>query len=356
MVLISLVVVVLGLGTLALLSRNVLQPQRLQPRASLGEPPAEPGRQEFVTFSAEAMHTAIQVTLPEREGAEAAAGAVFAACREVDAVMSEWKDTSPLAAVNREAGVRAVPVPGELRRVIHRGIEIGAATDGAFDITWAALWGLWDFKALWPMVLPATEVDSRWTLVDYRRIAVEDEAGTVGLPEAGMKIGLGGIAKGYAVDRAVEILRERGFENFMVLTGGQVMAHGIKHDRPWRIGIRDPRGRPDDYFAFVEIRDASVSTSGDYESYFEIEGVRYHHILDPRTGRPARGLRSATVLAREGILADALSTAFVVLGPEASLRVAAELGVEAVLVDDAGRVITTPGLGEALTVLHAPAP
>jgi len=310
---------------------------------------------DYTTFEDTVMATTIRVTLPEGPEASAAAATVFDIFRQVDARMSEWKDSSPLAAVNRAAGIAPVAVPEDLRRVIQRGIEIGDSTGGAFDLTWAALWGLWDFKSREPRVPADEAIASRVGMVDYRRVIVDDAAGTVFLEKTGMKIGLGGIAKGYALDRAATALRARGLTSFMILGGGQVWAEGSRRGKPWRVGIRDPRGPSDDFFAALPVEDVSLSTSGDYESYFIVGGRRYHHILDPATGRPARGLRSATVVSADATLADALSTAFMVLGVEKSLAVARNFGgVEAVLVDRNGGVHLTPGLEGRLLVRHPP--
>jgi thiamine biosynthesis lipoprotein len=308
----------------------------------------------YERLSAEVMTTRIDVIIP-REQAEHAK-VVFDTFARVDARMSEWKPTSPLAQVNAEAG-EPVAVPDDLRAVVRRGLRIGELTEGAFDITWAALWGLWDFNADAPRVPSDAELRHASALVDFRSVAVDDVAGTVRLPRAGMKIGLGGIAKGHALDRSAAALRERGVTSFTLSAGGQVYAAGRKGDRPWRVGIRDPRGGEDDFFAVLEVSDLSVSTSGDYERFFVADGVRYHHILDPRTGRPARGLRSATVVARDATLADALSTAVMVLGRDRGLAVVEGLiGVEAVVVDDAGRVATTSGLVGKLEIRHPPTP
>jgi thiamine biosynthesis lipoprotein len=326
-----------------------------------GVHPSEPGPDAgegaaFRTFEGEAMATTIRATLPAGPSAEASAEAVFDVFRRVDAEMSEWKETSPLSEVNRQAGGAPVAVPAELLDVVGRGLEIGDVTEGAFDVTWAALWGLWDFRAAEPEVPPAGEIAAGAALVDYRKVEVDETAGTLRLPEAGMKIGLGGIAKGYALERAAVVLRERGLTDFLLVSGGQVYAAGRRGDRPWRVGIRDPRGGPGDFFAQVDLTDGSLSTSGDYERYFIEDGVRYHHILDPATGRPARGLRSATVLAADAVLADALSTGIFVLGPERGLALAERLdGVEAVLVDDEGNAKATPGLQNRLEILHPPA-
>jgi thiamine biosynthesis lipoprotein len=346
--------VFLGAAIVALVGAGLVL-RRAPRRRSRGARTAA-GETRFITLTREVMAAPITVEVPEADGA-AAAEAVFAVFEEVDARMSEWKATSPLSAVNGAAGGAPVAVPRDLRAVIRRGIEIGALTDGAFDLTWAALWGLWDFRSSEPHVPDEDAIGRRVALVDYRRVEIDDEAGTVRLPEAGMMIGLGGIAKGYALDRAARALRERGVESFLISAAGQMMLGGTRDGRPWRVGIRDPRGDASDFFASLELTDVSVSTSGDYEQFFVAGGVRYHHLLDPRTGRPARGLRSATVVSADATLADALSTALVVLGRDEALALAERLdGVEAVLVDERAAVHVTSGLRDRLHLRHPPAP
>jgi thiamine biosynthesis lipoprotein len=158
-------------------------------------------------------------------------------------------------------------------------------------------------------------VKARLPLVDYRQVFVDRAAGTVRLGRAGMRLGLGGLAKGLALSLAGARLRQAGFASFALSAGGQVLAVGRKNARAWRIGVRDPRGAAADYFALVEIADQSVSTTGDYERFFEHEGKRYCHVLDPKTGWPAQLLRSATVVAPNPMRADALATALMVLWP-----------------------------------------
>ncbi|MHC4274314.1 MAG: FAD:protein FMN transferase, partial [Planctomycetota bacterium] len=212
-------------------------------------------------------------------------------------------------------------------------------------------------QAAEPRVPGDFEIGERVALVDFRRIEIDDEAGTVYLPREGMRVGLGGIAKGYALDRSARALRERGIDSFLISAAGQMMLGGMRGDRPWRVGIRDPRGGLGDYFARLELTETSVASSGDYERFFILDGVRYHHILDPATGRPARGLRGATVVCADATLADALSTALMVMGLQVGLDLAERLdGVEAVLVDDQGEVHTTSGLADRLLDLRPPAP
>jgi len=289
------------------------------------------------------MTTRIDVRLPAEQVAEAAT--VFAVFQHVEETANEWKEGSPLAAVNLAAGGAPVAVPPDLMALLQRGVQEGQETEGAFDITWGALWGAWDFRADAPRVPTDAELAPRLAHIDYRKLVLDPAAGTAFLPDAGMVLGLGGIAKGWALDRAADTLHQDGVSDFILSAGGQVLLSGTKDGQPWRVGIRDPRGAADDFFASVAASDLSVSTSGDYERYFVLDGVRYHHILDPRTGRPARGLRSATVLCAQATRADALSTALMVLGPERGLALAERLpGVEAVLVDDQGKVLQTRGV------------
>ena len=200
---------------------------------------------------AEIMSTVIEAHLTGDERGRAAAAAVFAIFRDVDARMSEWKASSPLARVNTEAGGDAVPVPADLLRVVSRGVEIGELTDGAFDISWAALWGVWNFRAepSEATVPPAARVAERAALVDYHGVVVDEKAGTVALTRKHMKLGLGGIAKGWALDRSAAELHRRGIRNFLLKAGGQIYAGGTNDGESWRVGVRDPRGAPDDFFA-----------------------------------------------------------------------------------------------------------
>jgi thiamine biosynthesis lipoprotein len=301
------------------------------------------------------MATSITVEAPSAD-IDRAAAIVFGIFRGIDAGMSEWKEASPLSRVNAAAGVEPVACLRELRELVGRAVEIAAMTDGAFDPTWAALWDLWDFNADRPRVPCADEVRARLGLIDYREVVIDEAHGTIWLPRPGMLLGLGAIAKGHALDRAAAELRAAGIPSFLLSAGGQV---AVGAPRPgssgWRIGIRDPRRQEDDCFARVDLENTSISTSGDYERFFVASGVRYHHILDPRTGFPSRGVRSASVICEDATLADGLSTALMVMGVEEGLRLVGRLpGVEAVMVDAAGRVHATSGLAERLRILHPP--
>jgi thiamine biosynthesis lipoprotein len=199
------------------------------------------------------------------------------------------------------------------------------------------------------------QVRSRLALVDYRAIRIDDAAGTVFLPRAGMSIHLGGIGKGYAIDRAAAILRGRGVFDFMVQSGGDIYVAGMKDHRPWRLAIQDPRGPANRAFAELDLSDGTFSTSGDYERFFIRNGRRYHHILDPETGAPARGTRSATIVSDRAVLADGLSTSAFILGPDAGMALIERLpNVEGVMVSDRNEVLVSSGLRDKLSIVAPP--
>jgi FAD:protein FMN transferase len=315
----------------------------------------------YTTLSKNIMGTEIAVMVPEGASIapSEAADAVFEVFHEVDRWASEWRDDSALTAVNQAAGGDPVKVPPELLSLVQQGIALGERSDGAFDISWAALWGLWDFTAETPK-LPAEErLKAQLALVDFRLIEVDEAASTIHLSQKGMVLGLGGIAKGYALAQAGEALRSRGLDSFSLSAGGQVLVAGrvrLKGEtpRPWRVGIRDPRGGPDDFFASLEASDMSISTSGDYERFFNLDGVRYHHVLDLRTGKPARESRAASVISTDPTLADALSTVLMVMGPPGLALIEEHEGVEGIVVDKTGAIHSSSGLGDKLILHHRP--
>jgi thiamine biosynthesis lipoprotein len=309
----------------------------------LGEPAAWPEDVRPV------MGTAFRVLIRGEEGpaARGAIEACFQIFDRVDRTMSEWREDSPVSEINRQAGIAPVRVPEELFEILKASRRVSELSHGAFDVTWAALRGLWRFDGS-NRVPSREEIAARVGLVQWEDLVLDPEAKTVFLRRKGMALGLGGIAKGYALDQAAAELRRRGFPDFLLDAGGQVYAGGSKGGEPWRVGIRDPRGTAEDYFASIAVTDASLSTSGDYEHYFMIEGTRYHHIIDPETGMPARLTRGATVLAPSATLADAYSTAAFVLGPERGLAFAREAGFDLVLVDAEGNVVMTDRIREQL--------
>lgn len=270
----------------------------------------------------------------------------------LEELLSEWRPTSELSRVNRAAGEAPVKVSEELLTCVEAGLAVARWSDGAYDITWAALHGLWDFSPDSPRVPPNREaIAQKLPLWNYKNVVVDRDARTVFLKKRGMAIGLGGIAKGYALDRVADMLHAEGFHDFLLFGGGQVRVGGQRGDRPWRVGIQHPRN-PKSYFGFVEVSgDHSVSTSGDYEHWFVHEGRHYHHILDPKTGFPSDKSASVTVISPTALWADAIDTALFVLGPEEALkrlRSAPGGPHEAVLVDPALTLYQSENLGDRL--------
>ena len=191
-------------------------------------------------------------------------------------------------------------------------------------------------------------------LIDYRRLEVDVAKSTAFLKQKGMRVHLGGIGKGYAVDRAAAILRGRGINDFMIQSGGDLYVAGRRGDRAWRAGIQDPRGPEGTSFAAMDLTDSAFTTSGDYERFFMKDGHRYHHIIDPDTGLPATGSRSVTIVARTATLADALDTGIFILGPEKGMALIERLnGVEGVIVTGSNNVLVSSGLAGRL-VLRSP--
>ena len=314
-----------------------------------------------------AVSTLVTVTVAAPPGADpvAAIDAAFAVFSRVDEVMNEWRSGSPLSVLNASAGSgRLVPLPGDLCQVLRAGRDGAERTGGLFDPTWAALRGVWRFGDGEPPRVPSdAEVAAACPLVSWRDLEIEPLA-TPGsdapcgarLRRAGMQVGLGGLAKGWAVDRAVAELRGRGFRDFTVQAGGDLYAAGTRAGRPWRLGVRDPRGAPGEPFARLEVSDAAFSTSGDSERHFVVDGRRYHHLIDPRTCRPATASRQATVLARSALEAEILGKAVFVLGGQDGVALAARNGASAVIVTAANGVAVSSEISGRLEILRPPTP
>ncbi|UCF39228.1 MAG: FAD:protein FMN transferase [Acidobacteriota bacterium] len=275
----------------------------------------------------------------DRAGVEAVIQDAYRELERIDSVMSEWRQDSPITAINLNAGLGPVEVPEELAQIIRRSIEFSNATSGAFDISWRGAGQLYSLDE--DFVPPDTEaIAEALKVVDYRRIEVIGS--NVGIP-GGYSLGLGGIAKGYAIDQAAKVLLDAGYSNLLVNGGGDILAFGTKGDRPWTIGIRAPRGTPEELMAKVRVAGAAVVTSGDYERFQLLDGVRYHHIIDPRTGRPAERTQSVTVIAAEAEKADVLATAFFVLGSQRALELASVYDVDTLIIDSDGKAWMTEG-------------
>ena len=311
-------------------------------------------------YNGKAMGTVVSVFLwsDDEKKASKAAEAVFAEMKRIDTVMTTWTEDSEVSKINAAAGKAPVAVSEETFAVIERAQDVAKKSRGVFDISVGSFKGLWKFdQDMDGSLPPPAEVKKRLAKIGYQHIVLDKAKRTVFIKKPGMSITLGGIAKGYAVDRCVKLLHDQGFTSFMVQAGGDMYVAGKKGSAPWVVGIRDPRGIDGSMFATAPIEDHSFSTSGDYERGFVKDGVRYHHILDPRTGQPARASRSVTVRAKDAFTADAWSKVLFILGPkEAQKLIVREklTDFEVVWVDDKNEVTITSGLKPAVTILRKP--
>ncbi len=301
--------------------------------------------------------TTINVTLYE-EGPDDVFDRVFDRVQEIEERMStstDDYDSTELLEVNRSAGIAPVEVSADTFEVVRRALEYSELTNGAFDVTIYPLVELWGIGTEGARVPSEQEIQARLDLIDYRKVELDPEARTIYLPETGMGLDVGAIAKGYAADEARRILREDGVDSALLDFGGNILTVGRKPSgTPWSIGIQNPddgRGR---FLGILESGPRAVVTSGDYERFFIQDDVRYHHILSSRTGYPARpGLASVTVVTEDSTDADALATALYVMGAEKGLPFVAELdGVEAAFVSHDAQVYMTEGMRASFDITH----
>lgn len=276
--------------------------------------------------------------------AQAAATAGFAEIRRLEELLSTWIPTSELSRVNAAAGSAAVPVSPESLAVVQRSLQAAELTNGGFNIAIGPAVDAWSVTER-QHIPSATELQQLSPLVDLRGVHVDVVARTIRLERVGMRIDVGGIGKGYAADRAVEIMRKAGAFAGVVALSGDIKTFGrLPGGRPFPVGIQHPR-KEGAVLAWIDLQDEAISTAGDYERYFERDGVRYHHILDPQTLQPARRCQSVTIVAREGIWADGLDTGIFVMGPERGMELVERLAdVEAIIVDAEGQMSVSSGL------------
>lgn len=280
--------------------------------------------------------------------------AAFGELERVAALVDGSREQSDVSRLNRAAGGEPVVVSPEVFGLLSEAKRVAGLSSGAFDPTFAPLDEVWRFSAgagaegSAPEPPSDEDIEQRRALVGHADLVLDAARRTAALKKQGQSVGLEGIAKGFALERAASLLDERGVKHFVLAAGGDVVVRGTHGDRPWRVGIQDPRAPG--HFAATTVEGGAVMTTGDYERFFTSGDKRYHHVLDPRTGKPAQGARSVTVFAEDAAMADALSTAVFVLGPTKGLALVKRLkGVEAVVVTEDNRVIVTPGLKEVLT-------
>jgi thiamine biosynthesis lipoprotein len=288
------------------------------------------------------MGTVVEITAlgDEQQALDTAVSEAFRAMARVEGLMSAIRPHSDVSRLN--ASTAAVEVSPETAAVLALGQRIAIASDGAFDMTLGRLKALWGIEGSEPRIPSEAEIAAALDGIGPQALHLE---GThVSKPFSSLQVDLGGIAKGFAVDQAIEVLRRAGVAHASVNAGGDIRLLGDHRGRPWRIGIQHPRN-PLTLLATLELDQVAVVTSGDYERFFERDGVRYHHLFDPRSGRPAALCQSVTVVAASAAEADALATAAFVLGPEAGLRfVEAWPQAEVLLVAADGSLVLSSGL------------
>ena len=298
------------------------------------------------------MGTAIRVELwaDDRRAGEAAAAAVMDEMHRIDRAMSPHKATSELSRINRDAARQPVALTAEMAGLVAQALHYSRITDGTFDISYAAVGQLYDYRRR-QRPTPA-ELDAARALVGWQGLQFDAQARTLRFARDGMRIDLGGFAKGHAVDRAALLLRQRGITRAYISAGGdsRVMGNrksskdGVTENRPWTVAIRDPR-RAGEVVAVLPLEDCSVSTSGDYERFFDDGPERVHHLLDPATGRSPQHVHSVTIIAPDGLASEALSKAVFVLGAQRGLAlVETQPGVDAVVIDAHGVLHASSGL------------
>jgi thiamine biosynthesis lipoprotein len=310
---------------------------------------AAPARADWVRRVTDGiMGTRITVELWADDGAkgEGAIDAVLQEMRRIDDSMSTYKPTSEVSQVNAKAAQGAMRISKELFGLLATASEYSAITDGAFDITYASVGYMYDFrKHIHP---DEAQIGHALPAVNFRHVLLDAKNQTVQFSQSGVRIDLGGIAKGYSVDRGIEVLKSFGVTRAYVSAGGDSRIIGDRFGKPWMVGIRDPRKGDGTVITRIPLVDAAISTSGDYERYFEENGVRYHHIIDPHTGHSASKVRSATIIGPSATRTDGLSKTAFVLGPEKAMEIYNRIDdIDAIIVKLDGTVIYSKGIEPA---------
>lgn len=296
------------------------------------------------------MYTVVSITVVSRseDQAQKAINASFDELDRLAALLNFYSDTSEISMINRQAGEKPVKVSRDTLDIIEKAVYVSEMTDGAFDITVGPLVKLWDIQK---KIIPDKEsIKEKLKLVGYKNIVIDKTASTVFIKQKGAQIDLGGIIKGYAVDKVVAVLHKNGITSGVAAVGGEIRLLGTKPDgTSWGIGVQNPRPKDSDdqVFATLQLSNKALSTSGDYIRYFEKNGVRYHHLLDPKTGYPSPQCGSATIIADDNTTTDGFSKLFI-LGPEKGLAVAKKLGFDVLFIDCKGKIVMSDGLKDKI--------
>ena len=269
----------------------------------------------------------------------------IAEVKRIENQISDWIPTTPISLVNKNAGIQAIKVDSEVFDSVERAIKISQLTDGAFDISYASMDKIWKFDGSMTTMPTEEMIKKSVAKIGYKNIVLDKSNQTIFLKIAGMKLGLGGIGQGYIADKVRDLLVTNGCKSGIVNVSGDINAWGKQiNGKPWTIGIINPMNK-NKVFATFPLENSSVETSGNYEKYVMFNGIRYSHIIDPRTGYPAQGVVSVSVFAKQTEIADALATGIFVLGVEVGLNLVNQLkGIECIIVDDKGKIHSSKGI------------
>lgn len=265
--------------------------------------------------------------------------------KRIENLISDWIPTSQISEINRNAGIKPVKVDTEVFELVERAIKISQITNGAFDISYASMDKIWKFDGSMKVMPTEEAIKKSVAKIGYKNIILNPKEHTIFLKLEGMKLGLGGIGQGYIADKVKDLLFSKGCVSGIINVSGDINAWGKQPDgKPWTVGIVNPLNK-NKIFATFPIEDSAVETSGSYEKYVIFNGIRYSHIIDPRTGYPAKGVVSVSVFAKQTEIADALATGIFVLGVEVGLDLVNQIkGVECIIVDDKGKIHSSNGI------------
>ncbi|RZK79067.1 MAG: FAD:protein FMN transferase [Pedobacter sp.] len=278
-----------------------------------------------------------------KQSGDDAIDAAIAEVQRIESLLSSFKEDSQVNEINKFAGIKTVPVDREVIELINRSTKISTVTQGAFDITYGSI-----DKSLWNFDIHMTALPDQQTAlkaverINYKNVLVDEDAGTVMLKMEGMRIGFGGIGKGYAADQAKKLMQNMGIESGIVNAAGDLITWGTQLDgSPWTIGIANP-DQKQDAFSALSISNMAIATSGNYEKYAVIDGKKYSHTINPKTGLPVHGIKSVSIICPSGELADALATPILVMGVSVGLDLINQLNnVACVIIDDDNRIYTS---------------
>jgi len=297
------------------------------------------------------MGTRFEITLVStQEAANQYLNAAQGEIERIERLISSWDANSQTAEINRQAGIKPVKVAKELYDLIARSIEISKITQGAFDISYAALDPVWFFDGRMKAVPSESERLKSVQNIGFKDLVLNAKEQTVYLPKKGMKIGFGAIGKGYAADATKKLMKSLGVSSGIINASGDLTSWGKKPDgTDWQVGISNPEN-PAKVFSWFPVRDAAVATSGNYEKYVTLEGKQYSHIMDPRTGMPVSGIKSVTVFAPNAELADAFATAVFIMGIDTGIDTISQLpGMSCIIVDAENNIHHSPNIQWANT-------